>query len=203
MRSTPLLPCVRSASRPRRRWVLCLALLAGCVTGFTPSPAAAQEGLSVVYLVRHAERADQGVGPDGAMLAPQRDPDLSEAGRARARLVAGLLRDVVFQGIYATPFARTRQTAEPVATGAGLAIREYDPRDEESLAALIARLRAVPGNHLVVGHSNTTPMLVGALGGEPGGPIAEDEYDRLYVVTLAPDGPVHTALLRIPDPGVP
>ena len=59
------------------------------------------------------------------------------------------------------------------------------------------------GNHLVVGHSNTPPMLVEALGGAPGGPIGEDEYDRLYVVTLAPDGPVHTALLRIPDPGVP
>jgi hypothetical protein len=49
----------------------------------------------------------------------------------------------------------------------------------------------------VVGHSDTTPELVGLLGGDPGAPIDEPtEYDRLYVVTLGPDGTVTTVLLR-------
>jgi hypothetical protein len=33
-----------------------------------------------------------------------------------------------------------------------------------------------------VGHSNTVPELVRLFGGEPMGEIADDEYDRLYVV---------------------
>jgi hypothetical protein len=47
----------------------------------------------------------------------------------------------------------------------------------------------------VLGHSNTTPDLVTALGGDPQGPIAEMEYDRLYVVTLTDEG-ASTVLLR-------
>ena len=36
----------------------------------------------------------------------------------------------------------------------------------------------------MVGHSNTTPALVEALGGDPGSPIESLEYDRLYMVTF-------------------
>jgi len=57
----------------------------------------------------------------------------------------------------------------------------------------------MPGRHLVLGHSNTTPQLVEALGGEPGAPIEEMEYDRLYIVTLM-DGRTSTVLLRFGSP---
>ena len=75
---------------------------------------------------------------------------------------------------------------------AGLELESYDPRD---LAGFAARLREAPGRHLVLGHSNTTPELVTALGGEAT-PIAEMEYDRLYVVTIPPKGAVTTTLIR-------
>ena len=68
----------------------------------------------------------------------------------------------------------------------------YDPRD---LTGFAARLHATSGRHLVLGHSNTTPELVAALGGEPGTPIAEMEYDRLYIVTITAAG-VSTVLVR-------
>jgi hypothetical protein len=47
-----------------------------------------------------------------------------------------------------------------------------------------------------VGHSNTTPALVDALGGASVSPVEEDEYDRLYVVVLGPGETVTSSLLR-------
>ena len=71
-------------------------------------------------------------------------------------------------------------------------MRVYDPRD---LPAFAQELWQTPGRHLVIGHSNTTPQLAEALGGDPGSPIEEMEYDRLYIVTLTVDG-ASTVLLR-------
>ena len=76
-------------------------------------------------------------------------------------------------------------TAAPIAARTGLEIELYDASD---LAAFADTLRATEGVHLVVGHSNTTPPLVQALGGDPGSDIDEaSEYDRLYVVTIQSD----------------
>ena len=45
-----------------------------------------------------------------------------------------------------------------------------------------------------------TPELVGLLGGDAGAPIDEKvEYDRLYVVSIAPGEEVDTILLRYGD----
>jgi len=135
-----------------------------------------------VFLVRHAERAEDGTP----------DPPISDAGEARARLLAEMLRDAGLTRIHTTDYIRTRATGRPTARAVGLDMELYDPED---LAGFAERLREMPGRHLVLGHSNTTPQLVEALGGDPGGPIDEFEYDRLYLVTLTSDG-VSTVLLR-------
>jgi len=137
----------------------------------------------VVYLVRHAERAEDGTN----------DPPISEEGEARARELAELLADAGVDHVHSTDLRRTRQTGGPFVEAAGLPIEVYDPRD---LTGFAASLRATPGRHLVLGHSNTTPDLVAALGGAPGGPIDEMEYDRLYIVTIPAVGPTSTVLLR-------
>ena len=112
----------------------------------------------------------------------------------RARQLSNLLRDSGLGAIYSTDFVRTLETAEPLASALGLRVRLYD---WDALNALAEELTAIPGRRLVVGHSDTTPELVELLGGEPGAPIDEaSEYDRLYVVTVAPDGKVTTVLLR-------
>jgi phosphohistidine phosphatase SixA len=147
-----------------------------------PAPALAQADATVVYLVRHAERAEDGTN----------DPPLSEAGRARAELLGSMLRDARLTRIHTTDFKRTRSTGAPVAQASGLEMELYDPRDLEGFAR---ELRASPGRHLVLGHSNTTPGLVAALGGDPWTPIDEMEYDRLYIVTLTDEG-ASTVLLR-------
>ncbi len=150
-----------------------------------PSSVLAQDDV-VIYLVRHAERAEDGTD----------DPPISEEGEARAGLVADLLQDAGITQIHSTDYKRTRATAGPTATRTGLEVRSYDPRD---LAAFARRLLATPGRHLVVGHSNTTPALVRALGGDPGDPIEEMEYDRLYIIVADPDG-VSTILMRFGAP---
>jgi len=152
-----------------------LVVLAG------PGPARSQSQATVVYLVRHAEKVDD-----------SRDPLLSEAGRERAALLADMLRDAGLTHVHSTDLERTRYTAAPVAMRAGLEVRFYDP---ENLEGFADKLRTTPGRHLVSGHSDTTPKLVRLLGGESSD-IADPEYDRLYVLTLAPDGATSTVLIR-------
>lgn len=168
-------------SRTARSALLVLvALLLGTAVA---RPAAAQADVTVVYLARHAEKAAE----------PAADPPLTPAGAERAVLLALMLEDAGIERVFTTDYARTKQTALPVSARSGADAELYDPRD---LAGFADRLREVGGRIFVAGHSNTTPALVQALGGDPGDPIDEDEYDRLYVVTLLPGGGASTVLLR-------
>ena len=112
----------------------------------------------------------------------------------RAAALANLLQDASIERIYSTDFLRTRDTATPLASRLGLPVMIYD---WDALDALAAELKKPGRRSLVVGHSDTTPELVGILGGDPGPPMDEQaEYDRLYVVTIAGDGSVSTELRR-------
>lgn len=150
-----------------RRTLLLAALALACLG--VPR-LVAQDAPTVVYLVRHAEKVDD-----------SRDPLLSAAGTARAAALAVMLKDAGITHVWSTDFHRTRNTATPTATALGLTVEIYNPG---APAEFVARLKATPGRHLVVGHSNTTPGLVKALGGDPQGEIVDTEYDRLYIVTL-------------------
>jgi broad specificity phosphatase PhoE len=125
---------------------------------------------STIFIVRHAEKADA-----------TKDPDLSEAGRARAEALAKTLRDANVTAIYATEFKRTQQTAAPLAKVLGITVTILPPKDN---AALIAKLRASTGNALVVGHGDTIPDLIKALGISDPINIAENDYDNLFAVVL-------------------
>ena len=151
-----------------RRFVLSL-----CVLAFLS--AVAVQANQAVFVVRHAERADGGAG--GAMSGT--DPDLSEAGRARAESLATLLKDAKITAIFVTPYKRTRQTAEPLAKALGLEIVAVDPKDT---AGLIEKVKAVSGNALVVGHSNTVPDVLTRLGIADPPKLADADYDNLFVV---------------------
>ena len=160
-----------------------------------PVAVAAQAEPVVVYVVRHAERADDVPNP-GFVMRDTNDPPLSESGWARARLIAEMLDDAGVTRVHSTDYVRTRTTGEPTAEAEGLEIESYDPGD---LPGFAARLRTLPGRHLVVGHSNTTPQLVEALGGDPGTAIEPMEYDRFYIVTIVGSS-VSTVLLRFGAP---
>jgi phosphohistidine phosphatase SixA len=166
---------------------LLAALLLWAVPGAgkAAAPAAAEPGPVVIYLVRHAERADE----------PGEDPPLTQRGELRAGELARTLADVPLASINSTDYRRTLLTARQVAQQHGLEPELYDP-SPRGLRDLAARLAAWPGHHLVVGHSNTTPELVRLLGGDSISAINETEYDRLYLVILSKGGVVASSLLR-------
>ncbi len=198
---------LRSPSSPSSRATALSFLVPAVVLALVPEPAAAfspqtartaqsasteppaPSGPVVVYAVRHAEKADNGTD----------DPPLALAGQIRVRILQGLLADAGVTHVHTTDWRRTRDTAGPIAETAGLETFVYDPGALDSLAQTI---RGTPGRHLVVGHSNTTPALVSALGGDPSSPIHEMEYDRLYVVTILPGASPVVSLLRFGEPYV-
>ncbi|MEO7655093.1 MAG: histidine phosphatase family protein [Sphingomicrobium sp.] len=110
------------------------------------------------------------------------DPPLSDAGSAEAGRLTALLRDKGISAIFVTPTRRSRETGQPLAAATGAAIETYDPRDN---AALAQRVAAFPGSILIVGHSNTVPEIVAAIGGTPPAPMTEEDFGRLFAVERA------------------
>jgi phosphohistidine phosphatase SixA len=131
-----------------------------------------------VFVVRHAERADSGTSSGGMMAA---DPDLSEAGRARADSLARMLKDAGITAIYTTEFKRTQQTAAALAKALGI---DTTTVPAKTPAPLIEGVKAARGNVLVVGHSNTVPEVLKALGVTAPIKIDDSEFDNLFVVTM-------------------
>ena len=125
---------------------------------------------STIFIVRHGERADS-----------SNDSDLSVAGRARAEALAKMLSDAKITAIYGTEFKRTQQTAAPLAKALGITVTTVQLKDKD---ALVAKLRALNGNALVVGHGNTIPDLVKALGISEPINIGENDYDNLFEIVL-------------------
>lgn len=127
----------------------------------------------LAFVLRHAEPAGSHTG----------DPGLSSEGRARAERVGAMLRSVGVLRVLATPANRARETAEEVSRACGGGLGTYDPFEPGALAK---RLIDGGGVWVVVGHSNTVPGLVRALGGDPGTDlIPADRYDEVFVVVRA------------------
>lgn len=141
-----------------------------------PSVASAQK---LVIVARHAERADGGSMAAGS----QTDPPLSQAGEARARKLAAMLADAGVTAIVTTEYKRTKDTAGPLAARLGLAAKTMAARDT---AGLVSALKSTHAQDVVfvVGHSNTVPAIVKALGG-PDVSLPESDYDSLFFVVPA------------------
>lgn len=136
-------------------------------------PAAAQQA---VFVVRHAERADAVTGGNTMMA---NDPELSDAGRARAQSLAAALKDAKITAIFVTPYKRTQQTAAPLAQALSLEPLAVDPKNA---SGLIDKIKAANGNVLVVGHSNTVPDVLARLGIADAPKLEDGDYDNLFVV---------------------
>lgn len=141
-----------------------------------PALASAQH---LVIVVRHAERAD-----GGAMAtAKQTDPLLSAEGEARAKRLAAMLAESGINAVFATEYKRTQDTAKPIAGKLGLKVQLHKAQDSAGLAALLKSAHA-KDVVLVVGHSNTMPEVIKALGG-PSFTIPDDEYGTIYFLVPA------------------
>jgi broad specificity phosphatase PhoE len=154
------------------------------------------QATTTIIFVRHAEKATE----------PADDPGLSEAGQRR---VAELTRQLVdadvvagIDAVYATDYNRTQETARPIADALDLPINTYDASDTETVLATI--LKEHKGEIiLVVGHSNTVPMLIANLGASKKvPPILESEYDNIYIISIPWFGKTKTIRLRFGEPYV-
>lgn len=133
-----------------------------------------------VVLVRHAEKVDA-----------SSDPVLSEAGQARAGALALALADAHPDHVFTSPLQRTRLTASPTAEFHSVTVEPvgFEGGTPAHVAAVAARVRALPDSAvvLVVGHSNTIPLIARALGYTAAADMPECEYDRLTVLDLNGD----------------
>lgn len=179
------------------QWLRLLLVVAlGCTSIVAMAHAGADDDaervtMTTLFVVRHAQKADPGNN------AP--DAPLSDAGRRAARRLAETLRSADLAAVFATPTVRARDTAAPTATVFGVGVTEY--RGAEQLAEQIHRdWRG--RSALIVGHSNTVPAIVRALGGRVQGELGDDEYDNLFIVTIVERGgdrAVSTTRLRPPE----
>lgn len=131
-----------------------------------------------VILVRHAERA----------AAPAGDPILTEAGTLRALDLAAALANARVSSIVTTQFQRTQLTAKPLADSLHLTpfvVRAGGPTQAhvDSVAAAVRR-RPAGDVVLVVGHSNTIPVIIRALGGPVMPDLCDSQYSMLFVLEL-------------------
>jgi broad specificity phosphatase PhoE len=130
------------------------------------------EAAPVILIVRHAEKATAGGN----------DPDLSAAGQKRAEALAHILKDAQITAVFVTELKRTQETAAPTAKAEHITPTVVPANDASGLAA---KVRALKGNALVVGHGNTIPDLVKALGVSTSISIPDDDYSEILVVSLA------------------
>jgi broad specificity phosphatase PhoE len=122
-----------------------------------------------IFIVRHAEKASTG----------GKDPDLSVEGQKRADALAHILKDSQIASVFVTEFKRTQETAAPTARAAHVTPTVVPAGD---IGALVGKLRALNSNALVVGHGNTIPDLLKALGITTPVSIPEDDYTEIFVV---------------------
>ena len=134
--------------------------------------AAAQQNVRTVFLVRHAEKASAAA-----------DAPLSPEGEKRAECLASSLRDAGIKQIYVTDVMRTQQTAAPLAKALKIKPTILPAKDPNALIKNLVYTGG--GNILVVGHSDTVPFVIARLQGGTVAPIGENEYDRMFVMTVA------------------
>jgi phosphohistidine phosphatase SixA len=192
----------------RRGWIPAAILALGSVVCGGPAAVA-----TTVVVVRHAEKGDG------------ENPGLTAEGVTRAEALAEVVAQAGVVAVYATEWCRTALTAEPAAERLGLDLLIQDngrPGDQLTdcglnqqtvrLDAAIATVEALAthvlashpdGAVLIVGHSNTVPALVAALGAPPLCPAyfaaddgachipdeeARNEYHHLFVVEVPAAG---------------
>ena len=103
------------------------------------------------------------------------------------------LKDAGITAIYATEYKRTQQTAEPLARASGIEVTVVPANKTD---ALVSKLKEREGAALVVGHSNTIPEILNALGASVSFTIADSDYADLFILAAAK--PRDVIRLRLP-----
>ena len=169
----------------KRLMLVAVMLISGM---FGPTQAQQDPDRAVIYLTRHASTEEDGSA----------DPPLCPIGWGRARALAEMLEPVGIKAILTTGYKRTRQTAAPLSRAIDVPIELVDvrnglPQHIEDVLTFVEEHPSEP--MLIVGHSNTIPAIIQALGGPQMRNLYEDEFGDLFV--LRADG--HVESMRYGD----
>ena len=178
----------------RAVWLALILVLSGIAAPARGQTALPDASTTVVLLVRHAERAAQ----------PADDPPLTQEGRHRAEALAGIVKDAHTAAIITTQLRRTVETAQPSANATGVTpeVVPVSAADRQQNAVdVAAAVRRHPGKTvLVIGHSNTVPLIISALGGPNLPAICEAVYDKLFVLVLGREARLIQSRYGAPGP---
>ena len=121
------------------------------------------------YIVRHAEKEDN---TPNSLLSP--------AGRQRAEILKDSLLHKGIDAIFASPFIRTQETANPLALAIHKPVAIYRQNAIDSIVAVIKSSNN--RNILLVGHSGPLPAIIEGLTGQKIKQLGENEYDNFYII---------------------
>lgn len=146
-----------------------------------------EEDGTVFYLIRHAEK-------DSTSQAS--DPPLSRQGEKRSVALYDMFRGTDLDLIYSTMYMRTIATVQVIADQKGMSIKAYNPQELRKLHSSIVDSTDAK-RVLIVGHSNTTPVLANFLSDTKyyTSSFAENEYDNLIIVL--DNGPENKELIPV------
>lgn len=144
----------------------------------------------IVFLLRHADRKPE--------------DDLSPAGVIRANLLARMLAESGITRAYCSDAIRTRLTLKPLEKllGAKLTVVPVATDGAGGIGGhvqqIVEKIKALPDDAVaaVVGHTNTVGPIIEGLTGRTIRPIAEHEFDKLFVVSR----PATVAPMRYGEP---
>jgi broad specificity phosphatase PhoE len=141
--------------------LFCICILCSCST-------------TRFYVVRHAEKTSNDC--NSPLAQPQ--------GFNRAEALKDSLLSKNVDSIFVSTCLRTQQTAQPLATARSITMIQFEPTPGQT-QNLINRLKKIRGkNVLIVGHTNTVPSIVLELSGISITPIADTDFDNMYVVRI-------------------
>ena len=146
-----------------------------------------KEDGTVFYLIRHAEKDT---------MSRASDPPLSLQGEKRSVALYDMFRGTDLDLIYSTMYMRTIATVQVIADQKGMPIKAYNPQELRKLHSSIVDSTDAK-RVLIVGHSNTTPVLANFLSDTKyyTSSFAENEYDNLIIVL--DNGPENKELIPV------
>ncbi|MBV6479275.1 MAG: hypothetical protein HGGPFJEG_02046 [Ignavibacteria bacterium] len=123
------------------------------------------------YIVRHAEKLNN---TDTSSLNAQ--------GIQRAEDLKILLLNKGIDKIYASKYKRSQLTAKPLADELNKLMVIYSPDTTTQLADQLKRYSG--SDVLIIGHTDNIPQLIELLSGDSISPIAENDFDNIYIIEI-------------------
>lgn len=165
-----------------------LLWLVSCGSGGTEQVMPEVKPLTTFYLVRHAEKVEDG----------SKNPPLTEKGMMRAEKISQLFAKVAPDALYATPFIRTQSTLQPLADTLGLSVETYDAA-QDLVQLMDEMLTKHAGQKVfIAGHSNTIPGMLNVLVGDNVyEDFSHDQYNDIFVVSLSEKGKTVVTRLQL------